>query len=411
MHRCYVGKARPISLFCIFHSLSFDQRETTKLTSQLSVMNPNYIHPSASQSQPSDSQQAFSQQSYYAVDSPAARGTDAQTLSRSLAPQSLPHAYPQQPMGVFSPPPPGPFNMRAVSTPMIDQTSYQNTTITTTITTTHTNNMNRQASSYIPQQQTAPSVYGGHSMASAMQTSSVNVPPMQSAPIHPAAQTRASFEALEALKVPPPPPTSNIAQITTRAAAEHQSTRALQAFDDRVNDLLTRSGVASGVCPMAYRWYPSEYGYSCGGGNHLVPVPEAEALLQGRRRFGPQVEVINLTGPVVPVMQPDGSWRPQFFFKPGTRCLTPPPLGWDDPLHWDPVKRALEDMCPVPKNHKGEWYSPEEMLRAAEIKVRPEHLSGRMGRHARQMEERAMRLTQFQSNWTDPSYQWNGPRR
>lgn len=94
----------------------------------------------------------------------------------------------------------------------------------------------------------------------------------------------------------------------------------------------------------------------------MVPVPEAEVLPQGRRPFGPQVELINLTGAVVPVMQPDGSWLPQFFFKPGTRCLTPSPFGWDDPLHWDPVKRALEDMCPVPKNHKGEWYSPEETL-------------------------------------------------
>lgn len=251
MHRCYVGKARAISLFCIFRSLSFDQRETTELTSQLSVINPNYIYPSASQSQPSDSQQAFSQQSCYAVNSPAAQGTYAQTLSRSLAPQSLPYAYPQQPVGVFSPPLPGPFNMRAVSTPMIGQTSYQNTPTTTMTTTTRTNNANRQASSYIPQQQTAPSVYGGHSTASAMQISSENVPPMQPAPMHPPAQTRASFEALETLKVPPPPPpTSNIAHITTRAAAEQQSTRALQAFDDRVNDLLTRSGVASGVCPM-----------------------------------------------------------------------------------------------------------------------------------------------------------------
>lgn len=407
MHGCYAGKARPISLFCIFRSLSFDQRETTGLTSQLSVMNPNYIYPSASQSQPSDSQQAFREQSYYAVNSPAAQGTDAQTLSRSLAPQSLPHAYPQQLMRVFSPPPPGPFNMRAVSTPMIGQTSYQNMTTTTTTTTTSTNNANRQASSYILQQQTAPSVYGGHSTASAMQTSSVNVPPTQPAPMHPPAQTRASFEALEALKVPPPPPTSNIAHIMTCAAAEQQSTRALQAFDDRVNDLLTRSGVALGVCLMAYRWYPSKYGCSCGGGNHLVPVPEAEALLQGHRPFGPQVELINSMGPVVPVMQPDGSWRPEYTLQPRMRYLTPPPLGWDGPTHLDPVNRILTDTSPVPKNHKGEWYSRKEMLKAAAISVRPER---RMGMHARHAEGVARRLAQFQNNWTDPSYQWNAPR-
>lgn len=84
------------------------------------------------------------------------------------------------------------------------------------------------------------------------------MPPQQPMPIQPPALTQTAFDALEALKVAPPASQSTstqttIQQITTRAAAEQQSAEAVQAYDDKVNDLLKKNGVATGVCPMAFR--------------------------------------------------------------------------------------------------------------------------------------------------------------
>jgi len=55
--------------------------------------------------------------------------------------------------------------------------------------------------------------------------------------------------------------------------------------------------------------------------------------------------------------QADGSVRPQRLWRPGSRCLTPPPMAYHEPMHWDLVRRARDGMGPVPKKARGEFYS------------------------------------------------------
>lgn len=43
------------------------------------------------------------------------------------------------------------------------------------------------------------------------------------------------------------------------------------------------------------------------------------------------------------------------------RSVTPPPDGWHEPMHWDPVKRARNQMAPMPKKASGKWYSQAEL--------------------------------------------------
>lgn len=289
--------------------------------------------------------------------------------------------------------------MRTVSTPVVHHS------MTTTTTTTHTNHANARSSSYIQPQ---PSMLSHHGTVIDVRSASASVPPLQPVHVHSPASTQTTFDALEALKVAPPPPAQatshTTVQVTSRAAAERQSAEALKAYDDKVNDLLKKNGVASGVCPEAFRWHPSKYGYNCGGGNHNVSLAEVEALLQSLRPFGPQVDLVNAVALITPRPQLDSSWRPQYAVIPGMRCLTPPPVAFEDPMHWDPVKRVSNDMDPVPKNYKGELYTKDEWLRAAEIAAqRQRQMRAAWARHA---EARARRLRQYQGNWADPRYRW-----
>ena len=74
------------------------------------------------------------------------------------------------------------------------------------------------------------------------------------------------------------------------------------------------------------------------------------------------------------------------------RSVTPPPDGWHEPMHWDPVKRARNQMAPMPKKASGEWYSQAELDQGwaasrhdYEMKAREEArdmMSERMGKGA-----------------------------
>lgn len=176
---------------------------------------------------------------------------------------------------------------------------------------------------------------------------------------------QAQFDTLEQVKMAAPTvqlQSRTTMQITSRTAAEKQSAATLKAYDERISTLLASSTAASGVCPMGYRWYPSKYGYHCGGGHHLVSPSEAEALLRGLRPAGPYVEDINALYTIEMMPQPNG--LPNFRRVPPTpreRSLTPPLYGWHEPMHWDPVKRAQHRMPRMPKMVNGEWYSRAEM--------------------------------------------------
>lgn len=108
-------------------------------------------------SQQAPIQQAFSQQSYLVANTPAAQYTGGGQVQQAHTPQPVQHGQLQ----VFSPAPPQWTPMRAVSAPVVGQTSYQNTTTTTkTTTTTRTGHANGQSASYIQQQPYAPPTMG-----------------------------------------------------------------------------------------------------------------------------------------------------------------------------------------------------------------------------------------------------------
>ena len=84
-------------------------------------------------------------------------------------------------------------------------------------------------------------------------------------------------------------------------------------------------------------------GYLCGGGGHVVPHAEAEALLQGLRSLDLRVEEVNT--------------------MPGERVVTPPPDGWHEPMHWDPARRGSAMMVPMAKKAGGQPYTVQELKR------------------------------------------------
>lgn len=169
----------------------------------------------------------------------------------------------------------------------------------------------------------------------------------QPVPYTPAPQPAASALDYNSLKVAPPPvkemPRSSSTNITTEAvsrteiggrsrqAAAAKGDAELQRFDQRVTQMLKE---ASSICMMGYPYFKAKGGYLCGGGNHFVLDSEVEAMLMGRRPFGPRIEFSN-------DIEDPPTW------------VAPPKDGWDQPFHLDPIQREMHYMAPLPLKHDG----------------------------------------------------------
>jgi len=128
-----------------------------------------------------------------------------------------------------------------------------------------------------------------------------------------------------------------------RQAAAAQGEAELKRFDQNVQTLLMSA--SRSACPRGFRYYRGSDGYLCGGGSHFILHEEVDALVAGRRPWGPAIEWVNICVP-----DPfTGMWLED----PGCKVVAPPEDGWHEPMHWDPMQRISRVMSPMPCRYDG----------------------------------------------------------
>ncbi|KAK5126885.1 hypothetical protein LTR08_004552 [Meristemomyces frigidus] len=106
-----------------------------------------------------------------------------------------------------------------------------------------------------------------------------------------------------------------------RQAAAAKGAKQLKRFDEEVNRMLV---AGSSMCPAAFRYYRTDKGYLCGGGSHWASNHEVDAMMDGRRPFGANIETVN---------------------APGFRYAQPPDEAWHEPMQQSAALAWASRMC------------------------------------------------------------------
>jgi hypothetical protein len=109
-----------------------------------------------------------------------------------------------------------------------------------------------------------------------------------------------------------------------RRAAASKGTEALQRFDSSIESKLQQYSAA--ICPMGFRYYRGQAGYLCGGGNHFVSHGEVDRMAAKG---------------IPPFIRPVNAPRHGIF-------IPPPPVGWNEPMHFTPHQRYAVGADPIP---------------------------------------------------------------